>query len=105
MLYMFVISFFSSPILGVKNEIPYSPPPDFACVSRQNRAAGGRDATHLPKRCYGHLQPLQPTFVPVAIMISICYYHVVKKPDIHYSSRFQQGMCQAVVVLTWLKIT
>ena len=105
MLYMFVISFFSSPILGVKNEIPYSPPPDFACVSRQNRAAGGRDATHLPKRCYGHLQPLPPTFVPVAIMISICYYHVVKKPDIHYSSRFQQGMCQAVVVLTWLKIT
>lgn len=62
-------------------------------------------ATHLPKRCYGHLQPLQPTFVPVAVIISIRYYHVVKKPDIHNSSRFQQGMCQTVVVLTWLKIT
>jgi len=89
MLYMFVISFFSSPILGVKNEIPYSPPPDFACVSRQNRAAGGRDATHLPKRCYGHLQPLQSTFVSVAVITFICYYHVVKKPDIHNSSGFQ----------------
>lgn len=103
----FYYSFFleNLPFFGVKNEIPYSPPPDFACVSRQNRAAGGRDATHLPKRCYGHLQPLQPTFVPVAVIISIRYYHVVKKPDIHNSSRFQQGMCQTVVVLTWLKIT
>lgn len=88
-----------------KKQIPYFPPPDFACVSRQNRAAGGRDATHLPKRCYGHLQPLQPTFVPVAVIASIRYYHMVKKPDIHNSSRFQQGMRQAVVVLTWLKIT
>lgn len=73
--------------------------------AKANRAAGGRDAAHLPKRCYGHLQPLQPAFVPVAVITSIRYYHVVKKPDIHYSSRFQQGMCQAVVVLTWLEIT
>lgn len=103
----FYYSFFleNLPFFGVKNEIPYSPPPDFACVSRQNRAAGGRDATHLPKRCYGHLQPLQPAFVPVAVITSIRYYHVVKKPDIYNSSCFQQGMRQAVVVLTWLEIT
>lgn len=104
MLYMFVISFFSSPILGVKNEIPYSPPPDFGCV--QTKSGGGRPRRYPPPiRCYGHLQPLQPTFVPVAVITSIRYYHMVKKPDIHNSSRFQQGMCQAVVVLTWLEIT
>ena len=47
-------------------------------VCKQNRAADGRDATHLPKRCYGHFQPLQPTFVPVAVMTTIRHDYMVK---------------------------
>lgn len=61
-------------------------------VCKQNRAAGGRDATHLPKHCYGHLQPLQASFVSVAVMTSIRYDYMVKQSYIHSPASFQQGM-------------
>ena len=69
-----------------------SPRRPILVVCKQNRAAGGRDATHLPKCCYGHFQPLQASFVPVAVMTSIRHYHVVKQSYIHSPASFQQGM-------------
>lgn len=78
MLYMFVIPFFSSPILGVEKSKYLISRRPILVVCKQNRAAGGRDATHLPKRCYGHFQPLQPTFVPVAVMTTIRHDYMVK---------------------------
>lgn len=46
--------------------------------AKANRAAGGRCAAHLPKRCYGHLQPLQASFITITVICIPCKNYVVK---------------------------
>lgn len=65
-IFVIILRWFS-PISGVENEIPYSPPPDF-CRQRSDKAVkiGRRAAVTLPtslKRFYNRLQPLQASLV------------------------------------------